>query len=407
MVNSFEAKTICILGRQNKLGLAELESLYGAAHVQPLNGNALLDIPAEAINFKRLGGTIKTARILATLPYSDWKSVSEYLKNNIPEHLQHVPEGKFTLGISVYGLPVKVSDLNKINLQLKKIIKAGDRPVRIVPNKTLELNSAQVLHNNLTRRGAWELLLIKDGDKTILAQTLFIQDIEAYAARDQKRPARDARVGMLPPKLAQIIINLATGKIEQNPENAERRHRIRALDPFCGTGVILQEAMLMGYSVVGTDIEPRMIKYTEKNLQWLVERNPALETQAYVEVGDATTHKWPGFSTVASEIFLGRPLAKLPPEDELKKIVSDANTITKKFLTNLVKQLKPGQRVCLAVPAWRQSDGRFIHLPVIDHLTDMGYNYLDLTHARREELIYFRSDQTVARQLIILEKNEE
>jgi len=64
----FEPKTVCILGRQPALGLAELESLYGAEHVRPLDGHALLDVPAEEINFKRLGGTIKVARILASLP---------------------------------------------------------------------------------------------------------------------------------------------------------------------------------------------------------------------------------------------------------------------------------------------------------------------------------------------------
>lgn len=403
-MTEFKAKTICILGRQPALGLAELESLYGAEHVRPLGGHAMLDIPAEDINFARLGGVIKTARILTDLPYTDWPQIAKYLKDKVPEHLPPGDAGKFTLGLSVYGLNIKLNNLNRFGLELKKLIKAAGRPARIVPNKSLELNSAQVLHNNLTRRGAWELLLIKDAQRTLLAQTLFVQDIEAYARRDQARPARDARVGMLPPKLAQIIINLATGKIEQNLENAERRHRIRVLDPFCGTGVVLQEAMLMGYSVVGTDIEPRMVDYTKRNLQWLVGRNPGLETQAVVEAGDATNHQWPGFSAVASEVFLGRPLAKLPEPAELKKIIADANTITKKFLANIAEQMKPGQRMCLAVPAWRTGRDRFASLPVIDHLTEMGYNYLDLSLARREDLIYYRSNQTVARQLIILEK---
>ena len=63
-MNEFEAKSICILGRQPALGLAELESLYGAEHVRPLAGHALLDVPAEDIDFRRLGGTIKVARTI-------------------------------------------------------------------------------------------------------------------------------------------------------------------------------------------------------------------------------------------------------------------------------------------------------------------------------------------------------
>lgn len=498
-----KAKSLCILGRLPALGVAELESLYGAGHILPIENGALLDIEAETIDFRRLGGTIKTARVLSILHSDDWASACGYLKEKIPEHLQYLPEGKLTLGVSLYGLPVRLEKLNADMLEIKKIIKKTGRPVRIVPNKALELNSAQVLHNNLTRRGGWELLLVRDGNRTILAQTLFVQDIDAYAARDQIRPKRDARVGMLPPKLAQIIINLATGPVglssqsdmrssgvqgeeeqqsepykeygervaesstQQSTETGGRvassaskqaaRSHIRVLDPFCGTGVILQEAMLMGYPVLGTDLDPRMVEYTKTNLEWLVREYPAIEASAAVEVADATIYVWPKFSCVASEVYLGRPLSSPPSSDKLKEIVNDANTITKKFLKNLAPQLKSGQKICLAVPAWRipqsqkdksayavlgagekrskpyikygertsepatthshasaggigraqpikQTSAGFIFLPVIDQLTDIGYNYLDLKHVRRGNLIYYREGQVVARRLLRLEK---
>jgi tRNA G10 N-methylase Trm11 len=407
-MSKFEAKTICILGRQPALGLAELESLYGDEHIQPLNDHALLDIPAEEINFKRLGGTIKVARILTELPHTDWKSLSRFLIEEVPGHMQYQPEGKFTLGLSIYDLTVSIKAIQAVLLEIKKVIRRTGKPVRIVPNKVLALNSAQVLHNQLTRKGAWELIYIRNGDKTYLAQTLFVQDIEAYAARDQARPARDARVGMLPPKLAQIMVNLAAGRpearIDEHWDSADGLGRFMVLDPFCGTGVILQEALLMGYSVYGTDIDQRMAEYSKRNLRWLVEQYPSIEGKVTVELADATSYKWPGFSCIASEAFLGRPLAKLPDAVTLKQVVSDSNTIIKKFLQNLAAQAKPGRRICLAVPAWRRADGQLIRLPLIDQLTDMGYNYLDLQHVQRENLIYFREDQVVARQLLRLEK---
>jgi tRNA G10 N-methylase Trm11 len=403
-----EFRSLCILGRQPALGLAELESLYGAEHVQALGEHALLDIPAEEINFKQLGGTIKVARLLDELPNTSWNSLSKYLIEKVPPHLQTVPEGKFTLGLSVYDLKITPPEINRAMLEIKKHIKKSGRPIRIVPNKTPALNSAQVLHNQLTHKGAWELIYIKNGDKTLLAQTLFVQDIEAYAARDQARPARDARVGMLPPKLAQIMINLAAGRPElrqdKNWDSGDGLGRFMVLDPFCGTGVILQEALLMGYSVYGTDIDPRMIDYAKRNIQWLVDKSPSIEGKVTIEVADATSYKWPGFSCIASELFLGRPLAKFPDDTTLKQIVSDANTIIKKFLQNLAPQLKAGQKICLAVPAWRKPGSQLVRLPVIDQLTDMGYNYLDLKHVSREDLIYFREDQVVARQLLRLEK---
>lgn len=390
-MSDFSAKSVCILGRQPALGLAELESLYGAEHIRPLPGAALLDIDAPEVNFNRLGGTIKVARILATLPSTGWKDIKDYLLDNVPEHLRNSTPGKFTLGLSFYGLEAPVDDINRLNLSIKK---AAKRSMRVVPNKTAALNSAQVLHNKLTSLGAWELNLIKNGQQTILAQTFFVQDIEAYGARDQARPKRDARVGMLPPKLAQIIINLTSPPSQ----------KVRLLDPFCGTGVILQEAMLMGYHVLGSDIDPRMVEYTKANLAWLVQKYPKLETQASVEAADATSATWPRFSVAASEIYLGRPLNSLPPRAKLDEIIQDVNTITRKFLKNLAGQMKSGQRAALAVPAWQKPDGSFIHLPVLAKLTDMGYNYLDLKHVRREELLYYREGQVVARQLIRLEK---
>lgn len=414
-MNEFEAKSLCILGRQPALGLAELENLYGAEHLRPIPGAALLDIAAGEINFKRLGGTIKVARLLTILPSPAWADTYEYLAVNIPNHLRALPEGTFTLGVSAYGLDVNVKKLGADLLSLKKIIRTSGRSVRIVPNKTLELNSAQVLHNKLTHRGAWELLLVRAGSQVYLAQTLFVQDIEAYAARDQVRPKRDARVGMLPPKLAQILINLSVPaeNREWRMENGEeipnsgfpiRNSRVRVLDPFCGTGVILQEALLMGYHVIGTDIDPRLVDYAKTNIQWLVEKYPEIEGQVVIEQADATHQRWPRFSAVASETYLGRPLGTLPATEKLKEIIQDVNTITKKFITNLSAQLKVGQSVVLAVPAWRTKNG-FAHLPVIDRLTDMGYNRRSFVHVKNDELIYRREGQIVARELLVLTKD--
>jgi len=392
-MNEFEYKSVCILGRQPALGIAELESLYGTENVKPFGSAALLNLDAAEVNFKRLGGTIKVARILTILPTTQWREVLNYLVENIPKHLEYVEPGKFTLGISVYGLAVNVPQINQGALAIKKAVKATARPVRIVPNKTLELNSAQVLHNKLTHRGAWELNLLKYGQQTILAQTLFVQDIGAYAARDQARPKRDARVGMLPPKLAQTLINLTC------PDTKDT-----VLDPFCGTGVVLQEAQLMGHSVVGTDLEPRMIEYSKDNMDWLRQQYPSIETGLFLAVGDATSFKWPHFDVVAAEVFLGRPLTTLPDTEKLNAIIHDTDTILRKFLINLLPQVKTGRRICLAVPAWKRSQGGFHHLPLIDHLTEMGYNRVDFKHASPSELIYHRPDQTVARQLLVLVK---
>lgn len=389
-------KSLLILGRQPAIGRAELESLLGAAHVRPVGEYGMAsDLDPEDINFDRIGGSTRLAKILTEIPSAMWTEISRYLAEHIPFYLDYLPsEGKLKLGLSAFGLNVKSSQLFKTGLELKKISQKSGHSTRLVPNTEPALSSAAVLHNQLTGELGREYLLVRDKNKTWLAQTTRIQDITSYARRDQGRPKRDARVGMLPPKLAQTIINLATGTLAANDDNI-------VLDPFCGTGVVLQEALLMNYGAYGTDLEPRMIDYSRQNLEWLAtygkESTPMLET------GDATGHKWQHpFSVVASETYLGRPLSNWPKPETLREIINTCNTVIEKFLKNIHAQTQPGTRLCLAVPCWKSPENDFYHLPLLDHLKQIGYNRVKFEHAKSAELVYFRPEQIVARELLVI-----
>lgn len=383
---------IAILGRQPKLGLAELEAVYGAEAVQPLGDQAAI-VQATQVDGKLLGSVLKLAKPLTELPFISWQQLTQYCVDALPEHLDYLPEGKVKLGLSVYGLRVTPQQLFRSGLELKKAGRAAKRSVRVVPANEAALNSAQVLHNQLTSTLGMELLFIKHGAKTWLAQTTWVQDVDDYSRRDFGRPKRDARVGMLPPKLAQIMLNLAGTKPGE-----------RVLDPFCGTGVVLQEAQLMGCDVYGTDLEPRMIDYSRDNLEWaMITYN--LHTKKLLGIADATKYSWERpIDHVVCETYLGQPLSGLPSPDKLSQIIQDCDTIISKFLKNLRPQLKPGTKLCVAVPAWY--GGRsFKHLSLLDHLEEIGYNRSRLTHASWDDLVYHRSDQIVARELLVLTVN--
>ncbi len=402
-------QSIAILGRQPALGLAELESLYGANKITPLGLQAaLIDVDPCLLAFDRLGGSVKFGKLLTTLDTTDWREIEKFLVSVSPGHSESMPEGKMQLGLSVIGLEVTLKQLQITGLTLKKAIRQTGRSVRLIPNKALELNTAQVLHNHLTGPTGWELYFIRDGQRTVVAQTIKIQDIEAYAARDQARPKRDARVGMLPPKLAQIIINLAVGQLPEDKlasiceipaDQTIPRPQLdqTILDPFCGTGVVLQEALLMGYEAQGSDLEPRMVEYTDANLSWLQLQNARWQ----VKTGDATNHAWEGFDFVACETYLGRPFSALPAPAELQKVIQDVDTIHKKFLRNLARQTKPGFRACIAIPAWKTPHG-FKHLKVLDSLEELGYTRTSFVHVDNRDLIYHRPEQIVARELVVL-----
>ena len=401
-------KTVMILGRQAGIGLAELESLYGAENIRSIGSiAAIVDVE---VDFARIGGSSKAAELLDVLGTTDWQEVQKHLEYTIPEKLRPLGEGKLRLGISAYGFNVSPQKIIATGLNLKKVIRLAGRSTRLVPNVEPVLNSAQVLHNKLTGTHGWELLVIKDNNKTIIAKTLAEQDIDAYTLRDRGRPMRDARVGMLPPKLAQIIVNLATPMASRS-DRQEGDRKTKVLDPFCGTGVVLQEAALMGYGVYGTDLEERMVDYTRQNLHWLTTVTPYEGHDSRFEVADATSYAWPHeYDVVASETYLGRAFTTSPPQDMLEKNRRDCDTIIRKFLKNIYNQTKPGFRLALALPVWNTNESskfqipnsKFYHLPLLDSLGALGYNQLKFDHASRINMIYHREGQIVGRELIVL-----
>lgn len=410
-------QSLIILGRQPALALAELESLYGPSKVRPIGAQAaLLDIDPCLVAFDRLGGAVKFCKVLTTLKTTQWREIERFLITSSPEHTTRMPEGKMQLGLSVQGLDVNVRTLEATGLNLKKAIRKLGRSVRLVPNKELELNSAQVIHNHLTGPTGWELVLLRDGSETIIAQTVRVQDISSYTLRDRERPKRDARVGMLPPKLAQIIVNLATGPLPEDKMSSmcdipadqiipQPHLGQTVLDPFCGTGVLLQEAALMGYDIYGSDLEARMVDYTKRNLDWLEETYRLNSLKPRLEVGDATAYSWiPPVTFVAAEAYLGRPFTAQPPAEILAQTASDCNLIIKRFLQNIYAQVPAGTRFCLAIPAWQIRTNQFKHLPLVDQISEMGYNRVSFEHASDDSLLYYRPDQIVARELIVLTK---
>lgn len=400
---------VCVLGRQPAIGLAELESLYGSESVVLISPQ-VAGLNTDTVDFARLGGSTRLGSVLTVLLTSDWKLVEKELQKIVRSAAFAVPaSGKFHLGISAYGLGLSTAKLNASALTLKKIIRTRGVSVRVVPNNEPELSTAQVYHSHLADQNGAELLVIRTDDhKTLIARTVAVQNIDSYTLRDRGRPKRDARVGMLPPKLAQQIINLAVGQVTVRHESRDMsQEKTTVLDPFCGTGVVLQEALLMGYDAYGTDLEPRMVSYTQENIDWLASKFDIPDAE--LEVGDATTHKWqnsrfhiPGSKVVvACETYLGRPFTDAPNHAVLEQTVTDVNGILKKFLANIHPQLAPGSRLCLAVPAW------FVgktprHLPVLDSLESLGFIRVQFQHAHTEDLIYHRENQIVGRELVTL-----
>lgn len=444
-------KYISITGRLPELSIAELEALYGAEALTRIGDHALV---AADVDFSRLGGSVKLARFITTFPTSNPQKALDYCRKLLPDLIKDMPEGKVKLGVSLYGASMPLTSQNAAVLTLKKVIKQTGRSVRAVPNTENALTSAQTYHNSMTSQVGLELVLVAYDDTTYVGHVCNVQDIDSYTLRDRGRPKRDPFVGMLPPKLAQTIINLAVGRwhLEDGSlsspianshitiDHAQHERVARAsgggaeaadlfrskaeglappvvLDPFCGTGVILQEAILMGYDVYGTDVSGKMIEFSRTNLEWLRQKyetgNRKNNTITLAE-GDATSYQWDDLRSrlyhlpsvsIATEGYLGRPIGgqTITPE-QLAAIIHECNAIMRGFLKNIAPQLPSGTRLCIAAPVWHVS-GHLHHLPVIEELASLGFTRVKFQHVSNESLIYSREDQITHRQLLVLTRS--
>jgi len=384
---------IVILGRQPALGLAELERVFGGTNITPVSDQAAT-VDTAQLDIRRLGGALKAGRIIAEFHGRDWFSASQAIVSHYIKAWASF-DGKITLGISAYGFEAKPADVQKTGIILKQKLKKHDVSLRLIPNQDAALSTATSHHNKLgLAENKVELLVVKSkNNHIIIAESTGAQNITAYTKRDQERPKRDAFVGMLPPKLAQIMINLA------NPAPSAR-----VLDPFCGTGVVLQEAALMGYKVYGTDIAAKMVDYSLENLRWLDETHH-VTLDPLLHDGDAMTTKWqPPIDAVVAETYLGQPFSAPPSPKKLEEVTKNCDHIITEFLINLAPQISPDTPVCIAVPAWRDQSGDFTHLPLVDRLGQLGYKPHEFHNVSKNKLLYFREDQIVARELLVLTK---
>lgn len=354
---------------------------------------------------KDLGGTIRI-----TEDIHSWDHIPS--ADEILDALSPLP-GKWVVGIGSVGVS---QNMKKMGIELKKAAKARSSRISFIEPRagslSYILNAAQVIFHNLTKSPNTEIIIQNVDDEYILTKTIAIQDITAYELRDTSRPARDARVGMLPPKLAQIMINVAL------PERVSADHII--YDPFCGMGTILQEAYLMGMKAYGSDASQRMVEYSQKNLDH-VEHHFPVDTHVRPEVfiHDVQEKNIPHIPsttsiTIVTEPYLGAPqthplspasAAGRPTEVDL--FYKPLLPLYRTFFVNMRSLLQPGARLLVLLPAVRVRDSQHeqftpIDRRFLDEIASLGYRKHQLI-PQEEVTLYARPDALVARELTLWE----
>lgn len=414
-------KSFLILGREPSLSFAELYRHLGgheALIIAHNEGAVIVDDPelgqfAPAL----LGGFIKSGLVVAILPRLTAAALAGLLVK------QMVSGQKFHFGLSFYGfraspdttpyplLPPlrragKEEGTKKLGLEVKRLLKVTGASVRLVESRHANLSSADVVKNRLTgeiSKGV-ELCIFPTDDGFMVGKTLAVQPYEEYAERDYGRPEPDPRSGMLPPKLARMMVNLAVGPARG----------LTILDPFCGSGTVLQEALLLGHQAVGTDIDEEAIRGAKKNMEWLLRQHKADLPPYRVEPLDvrALDKKLTAGSVdaVVTECDLGPPLSGEESQDDIIEIEKDLSPLYAEALALIHYVLRPGGRTVLAWPYFVEPD---IWVSAFGQLGELGWELVEpypqeyqaiFPLSKRGTLLYGRPDQRVWREILLLKK---
>jgi len=377
-----------IIGREINLAYVELESVAGNFDIINHQSVVFDFDTTEQIDINRFGTIIKLAEVVKTIPKS--KDISYEVSDTLKKIVLSRKISNIDFGLSVYGhkLPYKI--YKKLLLSSKKQLKKDGIKARFVESNDCVLNAAQIKHNKLDSSGI-EILLLYSKNQIILATTYAVQDIDSYSKRDFGRPCRDMKVGMFPPKLAQSMINISSVQDDSI-----------IYDPFCGSGIVLQESLLRGVEVWGSDISDKMVMCSNSNLEWLND-NFSINQRYRIFEADATkpidlpTKKY----HIVTEGFLGKPFGIIPSEDDLKKVKQELSVIYLEFLRNTKNSPNLPENIVLTLPCWKQKDG-LEYLNIIDQIQKLGYTIKQFQSVDYNKIVYKRPNQIVGRQILVL-----
>ncbi|MFH0912423.1 MAG: hypothetical protein V1807_02060 [Patescibacteria group bacterium] len=408
-----------LFGNHPTLSLAELLSFL--THHKISYGKYLLINDVLIIDIQRspqsiaelqnqLGGIIKIFLIKAEFKGKVFALENILTPEKLIKEFFAQKDRKINFGISVYSEPdlpyAELSWLNNFAYSIKRKLK-DTYSVRYVEDNSSRLSSVQVERNRLIDTGA-EIALIRDRENYYVGKTLSVQDYQAYSERDWDKPSPDAKSGMLPPKLAQMLINLTRG------------NRTKAIyDPFCGSGIVLQESLLIGLDIYGSDIADDAIKNTKNNLDWFIKlkKLPKVNLSTHIKEADATKIKWDrlnsGNVVIVTEPYLGPPLKRILFGWDAEAIATELGELYLGFFHNLKKNFSSIKRIGIVFPIFKTRDG-LRYVEILDAIKELGYTPQQVlapdsvkknpSISKRGGYIYARPDQLLLRELFVFEK---
>jgi len=335
--------------------LLELESYFSARSVRfkVLKENDLaivVDLPS--LNFKKiikeLGGIQKIAQVIDKV-----------------DGLYEGKENKVKYAISMYS----DEDVSELKDDLKRYFKSEGLKAMI--------KKSHHQQDYLTPSEAKNVLELVVFDKYV-AKTIALFDPNDHKTRDLKRPVQRP-LHTISIRLAKILINLSGAKKGD-----------RLLDPFCGIGTILGEALLKDIHVIGMDSNRKCVDSSKKNLIWLG-KTFHVKYEYKLLLGDATrlSSKVKKIKYIVTEPYMGPFLKKLPTELEARKTIKQLEPMYNELLNEFKKARC--KRAVIVIPEFLCRSKRTLELR------------LDLKEFKVSSIDYETPTSIIRRKILILE----
>ena len=480
MENKFDNLFAFVLGREQKIARAELESVLRHFYfyfdknnpelnrrmdfsILSLTGNVILINIERGEDFLKsdimsvLGGTMEIYQIIAMADSLD--------PDIIYSQISHLSEGfshRVTFGISDYSKTFTEAKINTLGLDVKKKLKKNISARFVAERGDTHLSSAAIISNRLHKDGLL-LGIFSHNNQYLIGKLIGATNPNEWSKRDFGKPKSDRFAGMCPPKLARMIINLALGSTKmskfkvQNPNQVQSskskkefdiwnldfgipQHEVLVVDPFCGSGNILIEALALGCEVIGSDVSEKAVDNTKANLNWLnnelgimnngsknLNHDSLFDIHNSIFQADATKFDFtkkleanksrcdgadrdPDISessglrsyVIVTEPYLGQPKKFKPTLNAVKGEYSKVKRLYVEFLKNVSGIKYQVSCIGIVFPLVETVEGKQFSLfsECIDEIKEIGYTLMC------EPFVYGRDYQVVKRQIAFFKQQD-
>ena len=232
------------------------------------------------------------------------------------------------------------------------------------PERSFHAVMPKKIHQKKILDGGFECVLFHRGNELIWCTTDAVLDVNELEDRDVKRPFFRAKLGM-GAALARAMIHIS----HLHPP-------AKIYDPFCGTGIILQEALLLGYTPQGSDVDETCIKGTIENMSWISQRLKVKKPKDIVKRIDFTHARehLHDIEAIVTEPYLGPALTNYPDKRVASKIIRDLSERYQKYMASIRDVLADDGVAVIIVPGIRTAEDMLYTLDPDDLFTRYGFS---------------------------------